>query len=112
MEEAANILFWITFVGVIIFILFGMYATFCLRQYKYKNFGSYEVGLTYLSASLTIIFVVIAVNHNIQHQDINYQHTPVTPVEQTYKPFGNFIMYDTNDNKNDTITLYRKNDNK
>ena len=108
MDDTTNIIFWISFVGVITFILFGMYATFSLRQYKYKNFASYEIGLTYISAALTMVFLVLAVNHNIEHQQLKHIHTPVKPIEQTYEPFGKIIMYDTIENKNDTINLYTK----
>ena len=106
MNDNTNILFWISFVGAMFFVIYGIYATISLKQFKSSNMSESQNIITYMTAVMTIIFIVLsAISHN-NKTIINHTHTP-EPIIEEYTPFGKIIIHDTTTN-NDTITLYKK----
>lgn len=112
MDHTTNILFWISFVGICIFIVNGIYATILSRITKSKDTPQSDKLFNIFLTTMAVLFIALAVNCNIQNQNNinsnqNNTNQYITPPDP-YHPFGKVVVYDTVNQEHDTITLYIK----
>lgn len=100
------ILFWISFVGYIIFIIKSIQATIVLRLSKQKDFSSSEFFMITVSGIMSIIFVALSISMNFNKSE----YVPVSNTKQIelHEEAGYIIMYDSLNNHKDTFQLYIK----
>jgi len=104
--DVENILFWLSFVGVIIFVVKGVHATVILKIQKTKDFPQSEFVLMVFTAALTVIFVSLSLS---THKDNPIQYLPAgNTLIELHEEVGSLILYDsTNKTKSDTMTLFK-----
>ncbi len=109
-DNFSNILFWVNFVGIAIFIVNSIHATVVLRLSKSKEFKSPDMLMTTISVCMAVMFVALAISLNINHTHPELK--PVIPKTEQYIQIGsqNEIKYDPIKKKYDTIQfeVYRK----
>jgi len=108
-DQLNNIIFWISFVGVAIFIVNSVHATIVLHLSKSKDFKPPDVMMTAVSLTLAIIFTALAISNNLR---LNKPNNPTPIQSNTYMEFhkktGEFIEWNEKTKKYDTIEIYRK----
>jgi len=108
MNDVSNTLFWVSFVGVAIFIVSAVHATIVLRLAKTKEFKPPDLALTAVSLCMAIIFIAISVSHRVTHPDIPKETPLVIPPKESYKKTGIRFEYDSTKKKIDTIDIFEK----
>jgi len=110
-DKFSDILFWVNFVGIAIFIVNSIHATVVLRLSKSKEFKSPDMLMTTISVCMAVMFVALAISLNVNHTHPELSK-PVIPQTEQYKQIGvqYEVKYDPIKKKNDTIEIeiYRK----
>jgi len=100
-----NILFWLSFVAFIIFIVRGVHSSVLLKIQKTKDYPQSEFFITALTATFAILFTVISLSN---HREINNnnQSIPSNTTIELHQEIGKVILYDSTDNTPDTLKLF------
>jgi len=100
-----NILFWLSFVALIIFLVRGIYSSVLLRVQKLKEYPQSEFFITILTATFAIFFTVMSLTN---YKDIQYMKNNPTSItsDEHHIKLGKIILYDSTDNPTDTLILY------
>lgn len=107
-DKFSNILFWVNFVGIAIFIVNSIHATVVLRLSKSKDFKAPDMLMTTISVGMAIMFVALAISLNVNHTHPELKPTPVIPKVELHKQVGFRIEYDSITKKNDTIKIFEE----
>lgn len=94
-----NVLFWITFAGVCMFIVNAIHNAFVLRLTKTKEYPYSEFVTSVIFAMLTILFVVMSLEYKIKANTPTIIKDP-SPYIELHQRLGE-IEYD-----GDTITIF------
>jgi len=101
-----NILFWISFVGTIIFIVRGIYSVVILKLSKNKEMTQSDFTIMMIVASLAMLFVSLSITNK---QKLNGNFIPKNSYDTGhYEKFGDFIIHDKFLYDQDTVTFYIK----
>jgi len=106
-DNFSNILFWVNFVGIAIFIVNSIHATVVLRLSKSKEFKLPDMLMTTISVCMAVMFVALAISLNINHTHPELSK-PVIPKVELHKQVGFRIEYDSVTKKNDTIKIFEE----
>ena len=107
-EQLNNIIFWVSFVGVAIFIVNSVHATIVLRLSKSKEFKPPDMMMSAVSVTLAIMFVALAVSNNLKVNKPTPAPTQSNTTIELHKPAGTILEYNPVTKKIDTVTIFRK----
>lgn len=107
-DQINNIIFWISFVGVAIFIVTSIQAVVVLRLSKSKEFKPPDMLMTTISVALAIIFAAISLSTHLNHTHPITPTQSITPNIELHKPAGKVYEYNPVTKKIDTIEIYKR----
>jgi hypothetical protein len=108
-EQLNNIIFWVSFVGIAIFIVQSIQSTIVLRLSKSKEFKAPDMLMTTISVTLAIMFVALAISNNLKLAKALSTPTPsITPIIELHKPVGKVYEWNPATKKIDTIEIYKR----
>lgn len=108
-EQLNNIIFWVSFVGIAIFIVQSIQATVILRLSKSKEFKAPDMLMTTISVTLAVMFVALAISNNIKLTKAQTQPPQSNTIMiELHKKVGQFYRYNEVTKKIDTVGIYEK----
>ncbi len=99
-----NILFWVSFVGVAIFIVNSIYASIVVRHIKDKQFQFPEMMFTAFVTTMAIMFVGLAIALHMEKNNPTPQSN--TKIIELHQPAGKIYQINPTTGKNDTFEIF------
>lgn len=111
-EQLNNILYWVSFVGVAIFIVNSIHSTIVLRHIKNKEFKSPDLMFTSVTLTMAIMFTALSVSTQLHHTHPELTKPQSnTPMIELHQAAGTILQYNAVTKKYDTVQIFiRKKD--
>lgn len=104
-EQLNNILFWVSFVGVAIFIVNSIYATIVLRHVKDKQLKAPDFMFTAVVTTMAIMFTALAISMHLKKTEPTPAQS-ITRYIELHQPAGKIFQYNPLTKKMDTVEIF------